>query len=74
MKIDRKLDFPVAVLAKNHAEGEAGTMARLSAAQPIRRTGEPREIAALVAFLCAEEAGFITGPAYDIDGGGMALR
>jgi len=36
---------------------------------PARRTGRPDEIAALVAFLCSEEAGFINGAEIDIDGG-----
>ena len=36
--------------------------------------GEPAEIAALVAFLCSDEAKFITGSAYDIDGGATLLR
>ena len=61
-------------VAKNFPGREAETMAQLSAAQPIGRMGEPREIAALVAFLCSDEAGFITGSAYDIDGGVIALR
>ena len=43
--------------------------AKLSAAQPIGRMGQPDEIAGLVAFLLSDEAGFITGSAYDIDGG-----
>jgi NAD(P)-dependent dehydrogenase (short-subunit alcohol dehydrogenase family) len=42
--------------------------------QPIGRMGKPEEIAALAAFLCSDEASFITGSAYDIDGGTMPLR
>ena len=61
-------------VAKNFPGREAETMAQLAAAQPIGRMGEPSEIAALVAFLCSDEAGFITGSAYDIDGGVIALR
>ena len=61
-------------VAKNYPGREAETMAQLAASQPIGRMGEPREVAALVAFLCSEEAGFITGSAYDIDGGVIALR
>jgi NAD(P)-dependent dehydrogenase (short-subunit alcohol dehydrogenase family) len=37
---------------------------------PARRFGEPAEIAALVAFLCADEAGYINGAEIDISGGG----
>jgi len=36
---------------------------------PARRAGRPEEIAALVAFLCTDEAGFINGAEIDIDGG-----
>ncbi len=39
---------------------------------PVGRTGDPKEVAALVAFLAAEEAGFVTGQIYTIDGGRMA--
>lgn len=61
-------------IAKNYPGKEAEMFAKLSAAQPIGRMGEPAEIAALVAFLCSSEASFITGSAYDIDGGATLLR
>ena len=46
----------------------------LSKYKPIGRMGEPEEIASLATFLCSEEASFITGSAYDVDGGTMTLR
>lgn len=36
---------------------------------PVRRFGQPSELASLVAFLCSDEAGFITGAVHVIDGG-----
>jgi 3-oxoacyl-[acyl-carrier protein] reductase len=36
---------------------------------PMGRIGEPREFAALVAFLCSERAGYITGTSIPVDGG-----
>lgn len=61
-------------IEKNYPGKEKEMFAKLSAAQPIGRMGQPAEIAALVAFLCSDEAAFITGSAYDIDGGATLLR
>lgn len=40
---------------------------------PVGRVGEPDEVAALVAFLCSDHAGYITGATYDINGG-LSMR
>ena len=61
-------------VGKNYPGREAEMLAKLSAAQPIGRMGQPSEVAALVAFLASDEAGFITGSCYDIDGGVTLLR
>ncbi len=61
-------------LARNYPGREQEMFDQLSAAQPIGRMGRPEEVAALVAFLCSDEAAFITGSAYDIDGGATLLR
>ncbi len=61
-------------LEKNYPDTKAEMFAKLSAWQPIGRMGEPSEVAALVAFLVSDEAAFITGSAYDIDGGVTLLR
>jgi NAD(P)-dependent dehydrogenase (short-subunit alcohol dehydrogenase family) len=47
---------------------------KLSKTQPIGRMGEPDEVATLALFLCSDEAGFITGSAYPVDGGTLTIR
>lgn len=46
----------------------------LSQSQPIGRMGKPEEVAALALFLCSDEAAFITGTDYPIDGGFFNLH
>jgi acetoacetyl-CoA reductase len=36
---------------------------------PVGRLGKPEEVAALVAFLCSDDAGFITGANLAVNGG-----
>src|SRR5439155_25425576 len=45
---------------------------RLTATIPMRRFGEPQEVASLVAFLASSDAAYITGAIYTVDGGAMA--
>ena len=56
-------------LARNYPGREVEMMKELSEAQPIGRMGQPEEIAHLALYLCSDEAGFVTGQAYPIDGG-----
>ncbi len=41
----------------------------LKAQQPLGRLGKPEEIAAVLAFLVSDEASFVTGAVYSVDGG-----
>jgi 2-keto-3-deoxy-L-fuconate dehydrogenase len=61
-------------LAKNYPGKEAEMFEKLSASQPIGRMGKPEEIAALALYLCSDEASFVTGCDYPIDGGFTKLN
>jgi len=39
---------------------------------PFRRMGDPEEIAEMVVWLCSERASYVSGAAYNVDGGWMA--
>jgi NAD(P)-dependent dehydrogenase (short-subunit alcohol dehydrogenase family) len=60
-------------LAKNYPGREQEMMKTLSEYQPIGRMGRPDEVAQLALYLCSDEASFITGAAYPIDGGVTAV-
>jgi NAD(P)-dependent dehydrogenase (short-subunit alcohol dehydrogenase family) len=61
-------------LKKNYPGQEADMFAKLAATQPIGRMAEPEEIAHLALYLCSDEAAFITGCDYPIDGGFIRLN
>jgi NAD(P)-dependent dehydrogenase (short-subunit alcohol dehydrogenase family) len=61
-------------LAKNYPGKEAEMFDKLSKTQPIGRMGKPEEIAQLALYLCSDEASFITGCDYPIDGGFVKLN
>lgn len=61
-------------IAKNYAGREEEIFEKLSKSQPIGRMGKPEEVAALALYLCSDEAGFITGSDYPIDGGFIKLN
>ncbi|QRR03920.1 SDR family NAD(P)-dependent oxidoreductase [Dyadobacter sandarakinus] len=56
-------------IAKNYPGKEAEMFEKLSKTQPIGRMAKPEEIGAMALYLCSDEAGFITGCDYLIDGG-----
>jgi 2-keto-3-deoxy-L-fuconate dehydrogenase len=53
---------------------EEEMFAKLSKSQPIGRMGTPEEVAALALYLCSDEAGFVTGCDYPLDGGFINLN
>lgn len=61
-------------LDKNYPDNRQEMFEKLSAAQPIGRMGKPVEVAYAALFLCSEEASFITGNAYPVDGGTINVR
>ena len=61
-------------IAKNYPGKEAEMFEKLSKSQPIGRMGQVDEIAALALYLCSDEASFITGNDYPIDGGFINLN
>ena len=61
-------------LQKNYPGKEAEMFEILSKTQPIGRMGKPEEIAHLILYLCSDEASFITGCDYPIDGGFITLN
>jgi 2-keto-3-deoxy-L-fuconate dehydrogenase len=61
-------------LAKNYPGQEKEMYEKLSKTQPIGRMAQPEEIAHLILYLCSDEASFITGCDYPIDGGFIKLN
>lgn len=61
-------------LKKNYPGREEEMFKELSKTQPIGRMAKPEEIAYLILYLCSEEAAFITGCDYPIDGGFIKLN
>jgi 2-keto-3-deoxy-L-fuconate dehydrogenase len=56
-------------VSKNYPGREEEMLRRLSEYQPMGRMGTPEEVAYLALYLCSDEAAFVTGQAYPLDGG-----
>lgn len=56
-------------VARNYPGREAEALQQLAEYQPIGRMGTPEEVAHLALYLCSDEASFVTGQAYPLDGG-----
>jgi 2-keto-3-deoxy-L-fuconate dehydrogenase len=61
-------------IAKNYPGREKEMFEKLSKSQPVGRMGTVEEVAALALYLCSDEAAFITGNDYPIDGGFIKLN
>jgi NAD(P)-dependent dehydrogenase (short-subunit alcohol dehydrogenase family) len=66
--------FVESFVRKNYPGQESEMMDKLNRSQPVGRMGQPCEVAALALFLCSNQAQFITGSDYPIDGGFLNLR
>jgi NAD(P)-dependent dehydrogenase (short-subunit alcohol dehydrogenase family) len=61
-------------LARNYPGRESEMFDKLAQTQPIGRMARPEEVAALALYLCSEQASFITGTDFPIDGGFITLN
>jgi len=61
-------------LARRAVLGSAEAEARIMSRTPLRRLGEPAEIAAVCAFLASSAASYMTGEIVVVDGGRLALN
>ena len=61
-------------LKKNYHDDRNEMFEKLSKTQPIGRMGQPEEVAAMVDYLSSDEASFITGTNFPIDGGFVTLN
>ncbi|CAN5322210.1 glucose 1-dehydrogenase [soil metagenome] len=61
-------------IKSNYPGSEREMFEKLSSLQPIGRMGRPEEVAYLALYLCSEEAAFVTGCDYPIDGGFIKLN
>jgi 3-oxoacyl-[acyl-carrier protein] reductase len=64
-----RVDELASTTAAKEGVEAAAVLARFESEIPMRRLGEPRELAALTAFLASERAAYITGQSIAVDGG-----
>ena len=56
-------------MAMDNVDDIPGGFDAIVARNPTRRVGEPEDIAAAALFLCSDQAGFVVGQAWSVDGG-----
>jgi NAD(P)-dependent dehydrogenase (short-subunit alcohol dehydrogenase family) len=61
------IDTPM--VRRAEAKGDLPSVEAVAARTPVRRPGTPDDIATAAAFLCSEDAGYITGQAINVNGG-----
>jgi 2-hydroxycyclohexanecarboxyl-CoA dehydrogenase len=61
------IDTPM--IRRSQAEGDMPSNESLAARIPLGRTGTPDDVAATCAFLCSDEAGYVTGQVIGVNGG-----
>ena len=61
-------------IEKNYPDNKDEMFRKLSEYQPVGRMGKPEEVAAMAVFLCSDEASFITGTPFPVDGGTLYIR
>ncbi len=63
------IDTPMLRAAQGRGEWGPGGMEEAVARTPVRRVGTPEDVAAVCAFLCRDEAGYLTGQIIGVNGG-----
>ncbi|MEI8611199.1 SDR family NAD(P)-dependent oxidoreductase [Enterovibrio sp. Hal110] len=66
--------FVEGYLDKNYPDNKQEIFDTLSQYQPIGRMGKPEEVADAALFFCSDKSGFVTGNAFDFDGGVTNIR
>ena len=61
-------------ISNNYPGNEKEMFEKLSKSQPIGRMGKPEEVGSLALYLCSDEASFISGTDFPIDGGFIKLQ
>lgn len=60
---------PAVIATPMNADTDPAVLAHITSLIPMRRVGEPEEVAELVAWLCSDKVSFSTGATWDVTGG-----